>query len=77
MSPHPVVIAIHSPPRHQRVQLALRVAIALALGFLGISLGWIGCALASSHIRPRPFHGNRWPIEVEYAYGSTAQSPPQ
>lgn len=41
----PVEIEVHSPPRFDRVQLLLRLAILLAIGILGVSLGWIVSAL--------------------------------
>lgn len=42
---YPVQIEVISPARFDRVQLALRLAIALALGWVGVSAGWLGCAL--------------------------------
>jgi hypothetical protein len=43
--PHPVEIAIHSPRRFDRLQLLVRLVIAIALGFLGVTAGWTACAL--------------------------------
>jgi len=42
---YPVQIDAASPLRFDRVQLALRLVIAIALGWVGISAGWLGCAL--------------------------------
>lgn len=42
---YPVQIETTSPLRFDRVQLALRLVIAIALGWVGISAGWLGCAL--------------------------------
>lgn len=42
---YPVQIEAASPLRFDRVQLALRLVIAIALGWVGISAGWLGCAL--------------------------------
>lgn len=42
---YPVQIETTSPLRFDRVQLALRLVIAIALGWVGISMGWLGCAL--------------------------------
>lgn len=45
MSPHPVDIAIESPARFDPVQILVRLLLAIALGFLGVTTGWLGCAL--------------------------------
>lgn len=42
---YPVQIEAASPLRFDRVQLALRLVLAIALGWVGISAGWLGCAL--------------------------------
>lgn len=44
-TPHPVEIHIESPPRFDPIQILVRLVLALALGFLGLTVGWIGCAL--------------------------------
>lgn len=43
--PYPVDLAVSSPPRYERVQVALRLALGIVLGFLGMSAGWMSCAL--------------------------------
>lgn len=45
MRSSPVVISIQSPAQFDRVQLLVRLVLAIALGFLGFTAGWIGCAL--------------------------------
>ncbi|HEX3475289.1 MAG TPA: DUF4389 domain-containing protein [Kofleriaceae bacterium] len=42
---YPVQIDTTSPLRFDRVQLALRLVIAIALGWVGISASWLGCVL--------------------------------
>jgi hypothetical protein len=42
---YPVQIEATSPLRFDRIQLALRLVIAIALGWVGASAGWLGCAL--------------------------------
>lgn len=42
---YPVQVEVVSPPTYDRVQVALRVVISLALGWIGMSAGWMGCAL--------------------------------
>jgi hypothetical protein len=42
---YPVQLDVTSPPRFERVQLALRAVIAIALAWLGITLGWLGFLL--------------------------------
>src|SRR5262249_31611664 len=38
---YPVQLDVTSPPRYDRIQIALRLAIALALGWLGSVVGWL------------------------------------
>jgi hypothetical protein len=45
MTDFPVRVEIHPPARFDRVQLAIRVVLALVLGWLGITAGWVACAL--------------------------------
>lgn len=42
---HPVHVAVTSPTSFDRVQLLLRMALAIALGWIGITAGWLSCAL--------------------------------
>ena len=42
---YPIDIEVRTPRRFERVQLALRLAVAVALGFLGIEGGWVWSAL--------------------------------
>src|SRR4051812_50108486 len=42
---YPVQLEVTSPARFDRVQLALRLALSIALGWIGVSAGWLGCAL--------------------------------
>ncbi len=42
---YPVQLEVTSPARFDRVQLALRLVLAIALGWVGVSAGWLGCAL--------------------------------
>lgn len=42
---YPVQIEVTSPLRFDRIQLALRLVIAIALGWIGATAGWLGCAL--------------------------------
>ena len=44
-SEHPVQIDATSPPHFDRVQLLLRIGIAMLLGWLGFSAGWLVCLL--------------------------------
>jgi hypothetical protein len=39
----PVHLEVRSPPRFDRVQLVLRIALAIALGWVGITVGWLAC----------------------------------
>ncbi len=41
MSPYPVQLEVTSPPQFERIQLLIRLAIAVALGWLGIKMGWV------------------------------------
>lgn len=40
-----VHLEVRSPPRYDRIQLLLRIAIASALGWLGVTAGWLACLL--------------------------------
>jgi hypothetical protein len=42
---YPVQLDVTSPARYDRVQLALRLVLWIALGWIGVSAGWLGCAL--------------------------------
>ncbi|HEX7841670.1 MAG TPA: DUF4389 domain-containing protein [Kofleriaceae bacterium] len=42
---YPVQLDVTSPPRFDRVQLALRVVVAIALGWVGITAGWLSWLL--------------------------------
>jgi len=44
-SEYPVQIEVTSPPQFDRVQLLLRIAIAMLLGWLGLTAGWLVCLL--------------------------------
>ena len=44
-SEHPVQIDATSPPHFDRAQLLLRIGIAMLLGWLGFSAGWLVCLL--------------------------------
>src|SRR5262245_45276297 len=41
MTEYPVHVEITSPAKFERLQLLLRVALAIALGWLGITAGWL------------------------------------
>jgi hypothetical protein len=45
MQPYPVDLSVPSPARYDRVQLAIRIAIGLVLGFVGVTGGWLWCLL--------------------------------
>ena len=42
---YPVQLDVTSPPRFDRIQLALRLVIAIALGWVGATAGWLWCLL--------------------------------
>lgn len=42
---YPVQLDVTSPARFDRIQLVVRLAIALALGWIGITSGWLACLL--------------------------------
>ncbi|HEU4731698.1 MAG TPA: DUF4389 domain-containing protein [Kofleriaceae bacterium] len=42
---HPVHLDVTSPARFDRIQLLLRFAIAIALGWIGATSGWVTCVL--------------------------------
>lgn len=42
---HPVAVTIHSPTHFDRIQLVLRIAIAVAMAWLGFSAGWLAFML--------------------------------
>jgi len=42
---HPVHVEVKSPPRFDRIQLLLRITLAVVLGWLGITGGWLACVL--------------------------------
>jgi hypothetical protein len=41
MSDYPVQLEVSSPPRFDRIQLLLRIAFAIVLGWFGITAGWL------------------------------------
>lgn len=45
MAPYPVQLEVSSPARFDRMQLLVRLAIAIALGWLGITAGWLAWLL--------------------------------
>jgi len=45
MRPYPVDVIVESPARFERVQVALRFALAVVLGFVGFTAGWVGFLL--------------------------------
>lgn len=45
MTTYPVDIHVESPDRFDRVQLLVRLVLAAALGFVGVTAGWLGFAL--------------------------------
>jgi hypothetical protein len=45
MRDYPVHVDVASPPRLERIQLLLRVALAVVLGWLGITAGWLVCTM--------------------------------
>jgi hypothetical protein len=42
MPAYPVQLEVSSPPRYDRIQLLVRLGIAIALGILGFTQGWLG-----------------------------------
>jgi uncharacterized protein DUF4389 len=42
---HPVVVDVDSPLRFERVQVLVRVLLAIVLGWFGITVGWLTCML--------------------------------
>lgn len=44
-SDYPVRIDVTSPPHFDRVQVLLRIGIAMLLGWLGLTAGWLACLL--------------------------------
>ena len=42
---YPVHVVVNSPATFDRVQLLLRIALAVALGWVGITAGWLICML--------------------------------
>jgi hypothetical protein len=45
MHEHAVTVDVTSPPHFDRLQLLLRILLAAALGWIGITGGWLTCAL--------------------------------
>jgi hypothetical protein len=45
MSAYPVQLEVSSPPVFERMQLLVRFAIGIVLGWLGVTLGWVWCLL--------------------------------
>lgn len=45
MAAYPVQLEVSSPVQYDRVQLLLRLAISIVLGWLGITLGWLSWVL--------------------------------
>ncbi|HEX5059982.1 MAG TPA: hypothetical protein VFV99_11515, partial [Kofleriaceae bacterium] len=45
MAPYPVQLEVSSPARFDRMQLLVRLGIAIALGWLGITMGWLAWLL--------------------------------
>jgi len=41
MSDYPIQLEVSSPPRFDRIQLLLRIAFAIVLGWFGITAGWL------------------------------------
>jgi hypothetical protein len=42
---YPVDVDVIPPKKFERMQLLLRVAFAIAIGYIGLSMGWLWCAL--------------------------------
>jgi hypothetical protein len=45
MTVYPVQLEVSSPPRFERIQLVIRLAIGIALGVLGVTAGWLSWLL--------------------------------
>lgn len=45
MAAYPVQLEITSPPRFERMQLLVRLAVVIMLGWLGITSGWLNCLI--------------------------------
>jgi hypothetical protein len=45
MMDYPVQVDVISPPRFERIQILLRIALSIALGWIGITAGWLVCVL--------------------------------
>ncbi|HUJ59022.1 MAG TPA: DUF4389 domain-containing protein [Kofleriaceae bacterium] len=45
MADYPVQVDVVSPPRFDRVQLLLRILLAIVLGWLGVTAGWLVAVL--------------------------------
>ncbi|HEY5947325.1 MAG TPA: DUF4389 domain-containing protein [Kofleriaceae bacterium] len=45
MGSYPVQLEVSSPPKFERIQLLIRFAIAVTLGWLGVTMGWLTCLL--------------------------------
>jgi len=45
MSNYPIQVEVTSPAHFDRIQLLLRVALAIVLAWVGITTGWLVCAL--------------------------------
>lgn len=45
MRAHPIHLDVTPPPRFDRMQLLVRIAISVFLGWLGITLGWVSSVL--------------------------------
>lgn len=45
MRPYPVQLEVSSPPRFERIQLLVRLAIGILLGWLGVTMGWLATLL--------------------------------
>src|SRR5215470_7603961 len=41
MSGYPIQLEVSSPPRFDRIQLLLRIAFAIVVGWFGITAGWL------------------------------------
>jgi hypothetical protein len=45
MRRHPIQLEVSSPPRFDRIQLLIRIALSMFLGWLGITMGWLTSVL--------------------------------